>query len=101
MTTARDLRRCALQALYQFDAGNDETPEIVRESLAGSAGGARTHDEGFRLARAAWEQRARWAMSWVVVPATPRFAMRSMAAASIRALAPRSTVDVIIKPSSV
>lgn len=58
MTTARDVRRCALQALYQFDAGNHESPEIVRESLAQSSGNERTHDDGFRLAEAAWATRA-------------------------------------------
>jgi N utilization substance protein B len=53
MTAARDVRRCALQALYQFDAGND-SDELVRQSLAHSAGSEKTHEEGFRLARAAW-----------------------------------------------
>ena len=57
MTTARDLRRCALQALYQFDAVQDASPEIVRESLEHSAGDTRTHDKGFRLATDAWAMR--------------------------------------------
>ena len=57
MTTARDVRRCALQALYQFDAGNDESPDVVRESLAQSSGSERTHDAGFRLAESAWAMR--------------------------------------------
>ena len=57
MTTARDVRRCALQALYQFDAGNDESPDIVRESLVHSSGSPRTHEEGFRLAESAWATR--------------------------------------------
>lgn len=57
MTTARDARRCALQALYQFDAGNDEAPDIVRESLVQSAGSERTHEAGFKLAEAAWAMR--------------------------------------------
>ncbi len=57
MTTARDLRRCALQALYQFDAVTDASPEIVRESLEHSAGDDRTHDAGFRLATEAWSMR--------------------------------------------
>ena len=58
MTTARDARRCALQALYQFDAGNDQAPDIVRESLAQSSGTERTHAAGFKLAEAAWAMRA-------------------------------------------
>ena len=57
MTNARDLRRCALQALYQFDAGGAENPEVVRDSLAQSAGSERTHQDGFELARAAWDMR--------------------------------------------
>jgi N utilization substance protein B len=56
MTTARDSRRCALQALYQFDAGN-ESEELVRESLEHSAGSEKTHEEGFKLAQAAWQMR--------------------------------------------
>ncbi len=58
MTKARDLRRCALQALYQFDAGNDESPEIVRGSLEHSSGSERTRDDGFRLAQEAWAEHA-------------------------------------------
>jgi N utilization substance protein B len=57
MSTARDLRRCALQALYQFDAGNVDRPEWVRESLEGSAGSEQTHQAGFDLALGAWEIR--------------------------------------------
>jgi len=56
MTSARGLRRCALQALYQFDAGND-SEELVRRSLAESAGSEKIHEEGFRLAQAAWQMR--------------------------------------------
>jgi N utilization substance protein B len=57
MSTARDQRRCALQALYQFDAGNVDQPEWVRESLAGSAGSEQCHQAGFDLAVGAWEHR--------------------------------------------
>ena len=57
MTTARDLRRCALQALYQFDAGSAATPATVLESLAQSAGSEETHRQGFDLAVAAWDMR--------------------------------------------
>jgi N utilization substance protein B len=54
---ARDIRRCALQALYQFDAGGAEHPDDVRASLAESPGDERVHDDGFALARAAWAMR--------------------------------------------
>ncbi len=57
MPNARDLRRCALQALYQFDAGNEQSPEMVRQSLEHSAGSEQTHNDGFELALAAWEMR--------------------------------------------
>ncbi len=57
MTTARDIRRCAVQALYQFDAGNAESEDAVRASLADSPGDERTHERGFELAQRAWESR--------------------------------------------
>ena len=47
MARSRDIRRCALQALYQFDAGSADTPETVRASLAQSAGGDDVHEQGF------------------------------------------------------
>ncbi len=53
MPSARDVRRCALQALYQFDAGAAD-PQVVRGSLAESPGTGRAHDEGFDLACRAW-----------------------------------------------
>jgi transcription antitermination protein NusB len=58
MAYSRDIRRCALQALYQFDAGAVESPEQVRESLADSPGSDDVHQRGFDLACAAWEARA-------------------------------------------
>ena len=57
MASAKNVRRCALQALYQFDAGNADSPEIVRTSLDESPGDERAHQEGFNLALAAWEKR--------------------------------------------
>jgi N utilization substance protein B len=57
MATARDVRRCALQVLYQFDAGNIESTELVRASLEESAGSEQTHQAGYDLAMAAWGQR--------------------------------------------
>ncbi len=54
MARSRDIRRCALQALYQFDAGSADTPEIVRDSLAQSSGDDDVHAKGFELAVQAW-----------------------------------------------
>ncbi len=54
MARSRDIRRCALQALYQFDTGSADTPEIVRDSLAQSAGDDDVHEKGFELAVRAW-----------------------------------------------
>jgi transcription antitermination protein NusB len=57
MSTQRDMRRCALQAMYQFDAGNADAPEVVRASLADSPGDDQVHEAGFSLASLAWEFR--------------------------------------------
>ena len=57
MAVARDMRRCAVQALYQFDASGSEDPEAVRKTLESSPGTDRTRNEGFRLATGAWGQR--------------------------------------------
>ncbi len=54
MARSRDIRRCALQALYQFDTGSADTPETVRVSLAQSAGDDDVHEKGFELAVRAW-----------------------------------------------
>jgi N utilization substance protein B len=51
----RDVRRNALQALYQFDAGNTERLDLVRESLDDSSGGHEAHERGMALALLAWE----------------------------------------------
>lgn len=60
MALTRDIRRAALQALYQLDLRGDdaETSEGIRRSLAGSQGDAGTHERGFELARQAWQHRA-------------------------------------------
>ncbi|MCA9284294.1 MAG: transcription antitermination factor NusB [Phycisphaerales bacterium] len=58
MTSSRDIRRCALQALYQFDAGNADDLAQVRESLEASPGDQQAHERGFDLAVLAWEFRA-------------------------------------------
>ena len=60
MAWTRDIRRAALQSLYQLDArGDDEaTLEQIRRSLAGSPGDDRSHQRGLDLARRAWEHRS-------------------------------------------
>ena len=57
MSRHRDARRCALQALYQFEAGSAEAPDIVLGSLADAPGDEATHNRGFELATLAWEFR--------------------------------------------
>ena len=54
MSSSRDARRCALQVLYQHDAANAESPELLRASLAGSPGDERARRRGIELAEAAW-----------------------------------------------
>lgn len=51
----REIRRCALQALFQFDmvAGSDHS--LVRATLDESPGTADDHTRGFDLATLAWE----------------------------------------------
>jgi 6,7-dimethyl-8-ribityllumazine synthase len=53
---SRDIRRCALQAMYQFDAGA-EPAEAVRKTLDESPGNPVSHDKGFQLAIQAWAYR--------------------------------------------
>jgi N utilization substance protein B len=57
MATSRDIRRCAVQALYQFDAGNAESDDIVRASLEDSPGDLESHKRGLELAKEAWAVR--------------------------------------------
>jgi N utilization substance protein B len=60
VTAPTDLvvRRCALQAMYQFDAVPGVAPESVRQSLDESDGTDAHHEAGFALACLAWEHRA-------------------------------------------
>jgi N utilization substance protein B len=53
MSTPRDTRRCAIQALYQFDVANAALDE-VRGSLMDSPGDEVDHKQGFELAKLAW-----------------------------------------------
>ena len=57
MKLTRDARRCALQAMYQFDAGATESSNSVRESLEGSPATPDARIAGFELAQGAWEHR--------------------------------------------
>ena len=50
----QNMRRAALQCLYQFDSSTDIGDEVVRESLRESPGSEADHDEALRLAREAW-----------------------------------------------
>ena len=54
---SRDTRRCALQALYQFDAVGDTDPQQIRGTLEGSQTSESAQAAGFELARGAWEHR--------------------------------------------
>ena len=54
---SRDTRRCALQALYQFDAGGDPENNLIRSTLAESRTSETAQMEGFELAQGAWTQR--------------------------------------------
>ncbi len=53
MAASRDARRCAIQALYQFDAGAQPGP-TVRRSLDQSSGDTEAHEQGYTFAVNAW-----------------------------------------------
>lgn len=55
MSTRRDVRRCALQTLYQLDMGRGEDLESLRASLHGSPGDETLHQKGYDLALLVWE----------------------------------------------
>lgn len=57
MSVRRDIRRCALQTLYQLDVGRADDLDDVRSSLEGSPGDADAHQKGFDLGLIAWEFR--------------------------------------------
>lgn len=56
MRLSRNIRRCALQALYQFDVGV-ESEEMIRESFEHARGDEHARDTGLEVARAAWALR--------------------------------------------
>lgn len=51
---SRDVRRCALQALYQFDSGCAIDDETVRSTLLGSNSSEKDQVRGFEFAQGAW-----------------------------------------------
>ncbi|MDZ4756226.1 MAG: transcription antitermination factor NusB [Phycisphaerae bacterium] len=53
----REVRRCALQAMYQFDVVAAADHAIVKSTLEESPGTADDHARGFDLATLAWEFR--------------------------------------------
>ena len=53
----REIRRCALQAMFQFDMSEAPDHELVRRSLEESAGTELDHASGYDLATLAWEFR--------------------------------------------
>jgi N utilization substance protein B len=60
MSTSRDIRRCAVQALYQLDAqraGAEPSREALLESLEESPGDDDTHTRGLALAMEVWARR--------------------------------------------
>ncbi|MFO0827404.1 MAG: transcription antitermination factor NusB [Phycisphaerales bacterium] len=60
MSTAKinhEVRRCALQAMFQFDLSGTAESELVRRSLDESAGTPDDHARGYDLATLAWEFR--------------------------------------------
>ena len=54
MPSRRDIRRCALQVLYQLDAVPDVDPLSLQDSLRDGPGDETSHAEGLSLAHAAW-----------------------------------------------
>lgn len=60
MPARHEVRRCALQCLYQFDAGGSDPPESAWSSPEAEDPGASPEagQEGFDLATLAWEFRA-------------------------------------------
>lgn len=59
MKIDRAARRCALQAMYQFDADEQADPEVVEETLSGSGAERSAQSTGFTLATRAWDAHER------------------------------------------
>ncbi len=58
MTNRRDVRRLAMQILYQLDLRGPDDHELVREGLREGPDDAELQEEAFHLAQAAWAPRA-------------------------------------------
>jgi transcription termination factor NusB len=59
-SSRRTIRRAAVQAIFQLDAGGEEPDlDTIRGSLAGAAGEETEHEEAWTLALAAWADRGR------------------------------------------
>lgn len=59
MKLDRAARRCALQAMYQFDADDSADRGIVESTLEGSGAESSARAQGFTLATNAWAVRER------------------------------------------
>ena len=66
---SRDARRCALQAIYQFDAADGSDDQGVRQTLEGSRASQDAQARGYELACGAWERRAEF--DQLVAPLAP------------------------------
>ena len=58
MRLDRSVRRCALQAMYQYDADPGVEDDLVRESLVESGAEAEAQARGLELAQASWRTRS-------------------------------------------
>ena len=58
MRLDRSVRRCALQAMYQYDADPGVEDDLVRESLVESGAEADAQARGLELAQASWRTRS-------------------------------------------
>ena len=56
MTSRRDIRRIAMQVLYQFDVRGPGDIELIRSGLEETSDSDEANAEGFSLAQAAWDQ---------------------------------------------
>ena len=52
---ARDVRRCALQTLYQFDSIGTSDEEVIRSTLREGSASEQAQNDGYVLAKRAWE----------------------------------------------
>lgn len=67
----RAIRSCALQVLYQFDAGCDPEDLTVMKTLDAAEASETAKSEGFQLAQRAWAMREE--SDQLVVPCAPEW----------------------------